>query len=147
MSLSHSGSIHVVTNDAKFSLGVPSRSSSSFMIWYAASFGIAFSGNLNLHQNQTLSHHPFTTHTHTRRRRRRRFGYSLGKGHTHISGSESRADLLPGVRRRRRDHHFFSLVSQTDRSGRELNSGNEFAWSLNKRGYDIGRESRHVVYL
>ena len=45
--------------------------------------------------------------------------------------------MLPGVRRRRRDHHIFSLVSQTD-PGEELNSGNESAWSVNnKRGYDI----------
>lgn len=48
MSLSHSGSIHVVTKEAKFSLGFPSNISSSLIIWYAASFGIEFSGILNL---------------------------------------------------------------------------------------------------
>ena len=48
MSLSHSGSIHVVTKDARFSRGFPSSISSSLMIWYAASFGIDCSGILNL---------------------------------------------------------------------------------------------------
>lgn len=48
MSLSHSGSIHVVTKEAKFNRGFPSSISSSLMIWYAASFGIEFSGILNL---------------------------------------------------------------------------------------------------
>jgi hypothetical protein len=44
MSLSHSGSIHVVTKDARFSRGLPSSISSSLMIWYAASLGIDRSG-------------------------------------------------------------------------------------------------------
>uniref|UniRef100_A0A803Q738 Uncharacterized protein n=1 Tax=Cannabis sativa TaxID=3483 RepID=A0A803Q738_CANSA len=43
MSLSHSGSIQVVTKEAKLSLGVPSNMSSSFMNWSAASLGIVFS--------------------------------------------------------------------------------------------------------
>jgi hypothetical protein len=49
MSLSHSGSIHVVTNDAKFKRGLPSNINSSLIIWYAASFGVSFSGSRNLH--------------------------------------------------------------------------------------------------
>ena len=51
MSLSHSGSIHVVTNDARFSRGFPSSISSSLMIWYAASLGIDCSGILNLQRD------------------------------------------------------------------------------------------------
>ena len=48
MRRSHSGSIHVVTKDARFSRGFPSSISSSLMIWYAASLGISASGILNL---------------------------------------------------------------------------------------------------
>jgi hypothetical protein len=39
-SLSLSGSIHVVTKDAKLSLGLPFNTKSSFMIWQAASLGL-----------------------------------------------------------------------------------------------------------
>ncbi|KAJ0907809.1 hypothetical protein HanRHA438_Chr07g0303341 [Helianthus annuus] len=48
ISLSHSGSIHVVTNEARFSLGFPSNINSSLMIWNAASLGIESSAILNL---------------------------------------------------------------------------------------------------
>jgi len=51
MSLSHSGSIQVVTKEARFSLGLPSNLSSSLMIWYAASLGIEFLGISNLMKN------------------------------------------------------------------------------------------------
>ena len=49
MSLSHSGSIHVVTNDARFSRGLLSSSSSSWMIWYAASLEMDFCPSSYLH--------------------------------------------------------------------------------------------------
>lgn len=39
-SLSLSGSIHVVTKDAKLSTGLPFNTKSSFMIWQAASLGL-----------------------------------------------------------------------------------------------------------
>lgn len=50
MSLLHSGSIHVVTNDAKFKRGLPSSMSSSLMIWYAASLGVSLIGSRYLHR-------------------------------------------------------------------------------------------------
>jgi P pilus assembly chaperone PapD len=53
MSLSHSGSIHVVTNDARFSRGFPSSISSSLMICYAAPLGIDCSDIRYLQHDQT----------------------------------------------------------------------------------------------
>jgi hypothetical protein len=127
MSLLHSGSIHVVTNDAKFSLGVPSKSNSSCMIWYATSFGIAFSGNLNLHQNQTLPSSLHNTHTHDDDDVS---GTHLGRGiRTYLEAkveqrcsSESRVVVITIS---------FLLFAKQIRG--EFNSGNEFAWSLNSK--------------
>lgn len=48
MSLSHSGSIHVVQNDAKSKRGLPSSISSSKIVWYAASFEISCWGRVHL---------------------------------------------------------------------------------------------------
>jgi hypothetical protein len=70
MSLSHSGSIHVVTKDARFSRGLPSSISSSLMIWYAASRGIDRSGIRYLQASTPDQHTAHAGHHHQQGRQR-----------------------------------------------------------------------------